>query len=132
MVIYLGSLVQLCCGEFAPAHGMCSFPVYTAQGPGCSAGELSKAGPGLWTLPRSTLLGSGSQVFHKVTDSVGPVLCPFQVRAAQMINCLASALFPGVEHLITSWSRQLSFLGAQQERRLRCAMCLLWGADLWL
>ena len=132
MVIYLGSLVQLCCGEFAPAHGMCSFPVYTAQGPGCSAGELSKAGPGLWTLPRSTLLGSGSQVFHKVTDSVGPVLCPFQVRAAQMTNCLASALFPGVEHLITSWSRQLSFLGAQQERRLRCAMCLLWGADLWL
>ena len=76
MVIYLGSLVQLCCGEggtlqtdttgvcreclqcldhigFAPAHGMCAFPVYTAQAPGCSARELSKAGPGLHVLPRS-------------------------------------------------------------------------------
>ena len=79
MVIYLGSLVQLCygeggtlqtnitgvCGEcsqclghtgFAPAHGVCAFPVYTAQAPGCSAGEESKAGPGLCALPRSTPL----------------------------------------------------------------------------
>ena len=79
MVIYLGLLVQLCygeggtlqtnitgvCGEclqclgqseFAPAHGMCAFPVYTAQAPGRSVGELSKAGPGLCALPRSKLL----------------------------------------------------------------------------
>ena len=75
MVIYLGSLVQVCCQEevtlqkislacvksvqclghigLAPALGMCAFPVYTAQAPGCSAGELSKAGPGLCALPRS-------------------------------------------------------------------------------
>ena len=38
---------------FAPAQGMCAFLVYTAQAPGCSAGELSKAGPGLRALPRS-------------------------------------------------------------------------------
>ena len=73
MVTYLGSLVQLRCGEggtlqtnvpgecgecahylghtgFAPAHGRCAFPVYTAQAPGCSAGDLSKAGPGLCVL----------------------------------------------------------------------------------
>ena len=79
MVIYLGSLVQLCCGEggtlqtnitglcgeysqclghtaFAPAHSLCAFPVYTAQAPCCSAGELSKVGPGLRALPRSKLL----------------------------------------------------------------------------
>ena len=85
MVIYLGSLVQLCCREgrtlqrnitgvcgefskclghtgFAPAHGVCAFLVYTAQAPGCSAGELSKEGPGLHALPRSTPLGSGSRV----------------------------------------------------------------------
>ena len=76
MVIYLGSLVQLCCGEggtlqtditgvcgeclqclghtgFASTHGVCAFPVYTAQAPGCSAGGLSKGGPGLRALPRS-------------------------------------------------------------------------------
>ena len=29
-------------------------------------------------------------------------------------------------------SQPLGFLGAQQERCLRCAMRLLWGADLWL
>ena len=75
MVTYLGSLVQCCCGEggtlqtnitdmcgecswclghtgFAPAYGMCAFLVYTAQAPGCSAGELSKAGLGLCALPR--------------------------------------------------------------------------------
>ena len=31
----------------------CAFPVDTAQAPGCSAGKLSKAGPGLRALPRS-------------------------------------------------------------------------------
>ena len=49
------------CGEFfqclghtgfAPTHSVCAFPVHTAQGPGCSAGELSKVGPGLHALPR--------------------------------------------------------------------------------
>ena len=76
MVIYVGSLVQLCCMEggtlqtnitgvcvecsqclghtvFAPAHSMCAFPVYTAQALGCSSGKLSKSGPGLCALPRS-------------------------------------------------------------------------------
>ena len=38
---------------FAPAHGVCAFLVYTAQAPGCSAGEMSKAGPGWHALPRS-------------------------------------------------------------------------------
>ena len=29
-------------------------------------------------------------------------------------------------------SQLLSFLGVQQVRLLRCAVCLFWGADLWL
>ena len=37
-----------------------------------------------------------------------------------------------VVHLITSQSQPLGFLGEQWERHLRCAVCLLWGADLWL
>ena len=79
MVTYLGSLVQLYCEEggtlqtnitgicgecsqclghngFASIHGMCAFSIYTAQVPGCSAGELSKVGPGLHALPRSKVL----------------------------------------------------------------------------
>ena len=79
VVIYLGSFVQLCCGEggilqtningvcgecshclsytgFAPVHDVCAFPVYNTQALGCSAWELSKAGPGLCALPRSKSL----------------------------------------------------------------------------
>ena len=44
------------CTGFAPAYGTCTFPVYTSQALGCSAGELSEAGPGLPALPRSKLL----------------------------------------------------------------------------
>ena len=115
MVIYLGSLVQLCCGEggtlqtnitgisgecsqcldhagFALAH-VCAFSVYTAQVPGCSAGELSKAGPGLRALPRPKplrFLFLGTPQRHR--HSWACVLCPSQVRAAQATRCLASAL----------------------------------------
>ena len=116
MVIYLGLLVQLCygeggtlqtnitgvCGEclqclgqseFAPAHGMCAFPVYTAQAPGRSVGELSKAGPGLCALPRSKPLRfrfSGTPQRHRL--SWASVLCPSQVRAAQVTRCLVIAV----------------------------------------
>ena len=103
VVIYLGSLVQLCCGEggtlqtnitglcgecsqclghtgFAPAHGVCVFLVYTAQAPGCSAGELSKVGPGLCALPRSKPLRfrfSGTPQRHRLSWACifVPVFC---------------------------------------------------------
>ena len=98
MVTYLGSLVQSCCGEgetlqtnitgvcgefsqclghtgFAPAHSMCAFPVYIAQAPGCSAGALSKAGPGFCAFSGLSHSGSGSWVLHRGADSVGPAFC---------------------------------------------------------
>ena len=91
---------------FAPAQGVCAFPVYTAQAPGCSAGELSKVGPGLCALPRSEQLRQlGAWRAH-----------------SPLVQCILSP----------PPSQLLSFLGAQQERRLRCAMCLLWGVDLRL
>ena len=118
MVIYLGSLVQLCCGEgetlqtnitgvcgecwqylghsgFVPANSMCSFLVYTAQAPGCFAGELSKVGPGLHVLPRSKPLRFRfSGIPQRQRLSWACVLCPSQVRAAQATRCLASAHSP--------------------------------------
>ena len=98
MVIHLGSLVQFYCrdggtlqtnitgmpGEcsqclghtgFAPVHGMCAFTVNSAQAPGCSAGALSKAGPGLHALPRSKPSRLSLLVLHKGTDLVGPEFC---------------------------------------------------------
>ena len=143
MVIYLGSLAQSCCGEggtlyaditgvcgecsrcldhtgFAPAHGVCAFPVYTAQTPGCSAGELSKVGPGLRALPRSTPLRfrfSGTPHRHRLSWAC--VLCLPQVRAAQATRSLAGVLIPA--------TRCPGCTAASQVCR-----CLFWGADLWL
>ena len=53
----------------APAHSVCAFLVYTAQAPGCSAGKLSKVGPGLHALPRSMPLRfrlSGTPQWHRL------------------------------------------------------------------
>ena len=115
-VIYLGSLVQLCCGEggtlqtnipgvygeclqclhhtgFASAHGVCAFLVYTAQAPGCSVAELSKAGPGLHALPRSKLLRfrfSCTPQRHRLSWVC--IFCHSQVSAAQTTRFLVSTI----------------------------------------
>ena len=154
MVTYLGSLVQLCCGEggtlqanitgmcgecseclghtgFAPTHGVCAFPVYTAQAPGWSAGELSKASPGLCALPRSKPLGFlGSPRRHRLGWA-----CFFALPRSEQLR------LPGAwrlqspssgECILSSPPSKLGFLGGSRWACLRCAMCLFWGDDLWL
>ena len=90
--------------RFAPTHSVCAFLVYTSQAPGCSAGELSKAGPGLCALSRSKPLRFrflGTPQRHRLSWAC--FLCPSQVRAAQAARCLASALsLGGPVSLITS------------------------------
>ena len=154
MVTYLGSLVQLCCGEggtlqtditgvcgdcsqclahtgFAPAQGVCAFLVYTAQAPGCSAGELSKAGPGLRALPRTKLLRFrflGTPQRYRLGWAC--VLCPSQVGAAQATRCLVSTVSPGGECILsTHQSQRLGFLGGSRRAHLRYAVCLFWGDE---
>ena len=78
---------------FAPAHGMCVFLVYTAQAPGCSAGELSKVGPGFCALPSSKLFKcgfSGTPQRHRLNWAC--IFFPSQVRAAQVTRWLESAV----------------------------------------
>ena len=98
---------------FASAHGVCAFLVYTAQVPGCSAGKLSKAVPGLRALPRSKPLRfrfSGTPQRHRLGWAC--VLCPSQVRAVQVTRCLVSAVFPGgTVHLITCPAPAARFSG---------------------
>ena len=56
------------------------FWVYTAQAPGCSAGELSKGSPAFHALPRSKLFRfrfSGTPQRHRLSWAC--VLCPSQV-----------------------------------------------------
>ena len=86
-----------------PAHGTCAFLVYTAQAPGSSAGELSKAGPVLCALPRSKLLRfrfSGTPQRHRLYGAC--ILCPSQIRAAQATRCFASTHSQDVMCLIIS------------------------------
>ena len=74
--------------------------------------------------------GSGSRVLHKGTDSVGPAFCA--LPRSEQLRRFASAVTPGAGSCITSPSQPLGFLGGSGRARLRCAVCLLWGAELWL
>ena len=156
MVTYLGSLVQWCCGEggtrqaniagvcgelavsgfpwVCPAHGVCAFLVHTAQAPGCFAGKLSKVGPGLRALPRSKPLRlrlSGAP--QRCRLGWACVLCPSQVRAAQVTRCLVSAHSPGgAAHLITSPMPAALFPGCAVGAPSQVFCVSPWGADLWL
>ena len=61
----------VCLGHtgFALAHGVCAFPVYTAQAPGCSAGELWVLG--CMHFPGLSLLVSGFRVLQKAQTRLG-------------------------------------------------------------
>ena len=108
------------------------FPCLHCLGSRLLCWELSEAGPGLHALPRSKLFRfSGSP--QRLRLGWACVLCLSQVRAAQVTRCLMSAVAPswGCD-LSPPLSLPLSFLGVQQASLLRCAVCLSWGADLWL
>ena len=104
--LFLGSFVQSCCGEggtlqtnntgmclqclghtgFAPAHRL-------GLGSRLLCRELSKASPGLHAPPRSKPLSFrywGTPQRRRLGWAC--VLCPFQVRAAQVTRFLASAV----------------------------------------
>ena len=59
----------------------------SAKAPGCSAGALSKVGPVFCALPRSKLVRFRFSGLGWVC-----VLCPSQVRAAQVTRYLMNAL----------------------------------------
>ena len=118
MVTYLGSLIQWCCGEggalqtnipgvcsqcpghtgFAPAHGVCAFPVYTAQAPGCSACNCLRWALGYVYFPGLSRSGSGTRVVLRGADSVGPAFSALPrserqfalPRRAPMLRLIAS------------------------------------------
>ena len=100
MVTFLGSLVQSCCGEggtlqtnitgvcgecwqclshtgFAPAHGLCAFPVYTAQALGCSAGNCLRRALGCMHFPGLSHSDSGTRDSTKVQTQLGLRFVPF-------------------------------------------------------
>ena len=126
MDIYLGSLVQLCFGieEYCkqislacvgsahsvwatlglPLLTVCVFSQSTLLRLHVALQELSKAGPALRALPRSKPLSFrflGTPQRYRLCWAC--ILCPSQVRAAQVTRCLASSVSPGgARRLITS------------------------------
>ena len=148
MVIYLDSLVQLCCKQIslvgvgsALCLGHTGFALLTASVLSQSTLlrlQVAVLGNFLgWALgcvhfpepgqgPRSTPLRfrvSGTPQRHRLSWAC--VLCPSQLRAAQATRCLVSAHSPGAVRLITSPVPAARFPGW-------CTVCLFWGANLWL
>ena len=124
---------------FAPSHvGCMCFPGLHCSGSRLLCRGTLQSRPGFCALPRSKLLRFrflGIPQRHRV--GWGCVLCPSQVHVAQATRYLVSTLSPDVwwsypGGLSLPPSQLLTYLGVQWEHRLRCAMCLLWGADLWL
>ena len=97
-------------------------------------GNCLKQALGCVHFPGLSCSGSGSWVLHKGADLVGPAFCALprseQLRRPSAWRAQSPQVGPGV--LSPPLFQSFGFLGAQQERCLRCAMCLLWGADLWL
>ena len=113
---------------------MC-FPCLHCSGSRLLCWELSEAGPGLSALPRSKPLRFRySDTPQRRRLRWACVLCSSQVQAAQVTRCLASKVTVTCGHydLLPSPSLPLGFLGVQLAHLLRCAVCLFWGADLWL
>ena len=132
-VTYLGSLVQLCCGEggtlqtnitgvcgeclqcsrctgFAPCSWCVCFRGLHFSGSRLLFWELSEAGPGWCAHPRSKSLRFrflGTPQRHRLSWAC--ILCPSHVQAAQATRCLASTLSPGAVCLITSLVSATSF-----------------------
>lgn len=137
MVTYL-LLVHLCCaegGNTANKYHWCVsgvFAVWTTlvspcswcvcfswsmmlKAPGCSAGELSKAGPGFRVLPGPCCSGSRSSVLHKGTNSVGPAFCALSGLSSSGNKVLG-------EHTVPGWRCVLSTSLAPANKFSGCAV----------
>ena len=88
---------------FAPAHGVCAFPVYTVQALGCSAGNCLKLALSCVHFPGLSSSGSCSGVLHKGADLIGPALCalPLSSSGDQVLGCCG--LSPPLSQLLCFW-----------------------------
>ena len=108
--------------------------VYTSQALGCSAGNYLRQVLGYVHFPGLIYSGSSSRVLPKGADSVRPAFCSLP-RSEQLSwpGAWRVQSPPGGWCILSPPRSQLfSFLGVQWVRLLRYAVCLFWGADLWL
>ena len=108
--------------------------VYTSQALGCSAGNCLRQALDCMHFPGLSHSGSGSWILHKGADSVGPVFCALP-RSEQLRwpGAWWAQSPPGGQCVLSPPPYQpLGILGVQQACLFRCAVCLFWGADVWL
>ena len=77
--------ITLACARsgFAPAHGVCAFPVYTAQTLGCSARNCLKPALGCMHFPGHNCSVSDTRVVLRGADLVVPAFCAL-LRSEQL------------------------------------------------
>ena len=87
---------------FAPLTGVCAFPVYTAQAPGCS----------IWSGP-CVACGSSFWALHKSVDSVGPAFCAFPSPRSSGSQELEGCMLLGCSAMSPLRGPSLSFCARQ-------------------
>ena len=84
-------------------------------------------------FPGLSCSGSDSRVLHKTQTWLGLRFVPFPGLSSSGDQVLGEHTVPGgLGILIISRVPAAQFPGCAVEHRLRCAVCLLWGADLRL
>ena len=112
-----------------PAHGMCAFPVYTAEALGCSAGNCLRPALSCMRFPGLSCSGSGARALLKGTDSVAPVLCALP-RSKQLSDQVFGE--PSRCDLSPPQSLLLGFLGVQLVHFLRRMSTIQNPVKSWL
>ena len=103
------------------------FPRLHCSGSRLLCWELSEAGPGFCALPRSK--PPRFRYSTKAQTQLGLRFVPFPGLSSSGDQELGEL---GRCDLSPAPSLPLGFLGVQRVHLLRHAMCLFWGADLWL
>ena len=133
--VWEGSVQWLGHTKFAPTHGVCDFPVYSAQPLSWSARKCLRQALACMHFPGLSCWGSVSRVFYKGAELVGPAFCALpRSKQLRWPGDWQAQSPPGWGGCILSppLSQPLGFLGVQCACLLRCAVCLFWGADHWL
>ena len=154
MVIYLGSLVSRAVGREEHCKQISLVSVGSARSVSAALGlpllttcvlsqstllrlqvalqtNCVKWALGCMHFPGRSHSGSGSRVLHKGTDLVGPAFCAFPGPRSSGNQVFSKRTLPAGRWVLSPpRSQPLGFLGAPQECCVRCAVCLLWGADL--
>ena len=107
---------SLCSGHtgFSPLTGVCAFPVYTAQAPGCSI----LSGPCI-------ACGSSFRVLHKSADSVRPAFCAFHGPSGSSSQELDRHALPGCSAPFPLCGPSLSFRACQSGAPCVCSQELV-------